>query len=85
MQETLNSLSQRLDNIDRRYTKPHHTGHEVHASEGRHRHHDLEGSSEEGDGGESVSSINLEEGEGEELEQLNGPAEEEVTVAEAVL
>ena len=99
MQETLNSLSQRLDNIDRRDTKPHHTdhevrarshhtctGHEVRASEGRRRHHDLESSSEEGDGGESVSSINLEEGEGEELEQLDGPAEGDVTVqAESVL
>lgn len=37
---------------------------------------------EEGEGGESVLP-NLEEG--EELEQLNGPAEEEVTVAESVL
>ena len=60
----------------------HHTGHEVQAREGRHHNH--KSSMEEGEEGESV--LHDEDRRGtQELEQLNGPAEEEVTVAESVL
>ena len=59
-----------------------HTGCEVQTSKGW--HHDHETSMEEGEEDERVLP-NLEEGEGEELEQLSGPAEEEVTAVESVL